>query len=716
MIRTLLFTLSLIAAAGGALSNASAQDAQPAPDATGVDALVQKVSIITRTPTLTAVPENDPLPVSLSLVEVPGASPDLTKGVTAKAYTRYVTVDGKKVGQVVLTAVEKDGKSEALSSGDFSAQFDLSKPELDPSATIEVKGDGGALIAALKKLAEPQVAQTAPEAAPAKQTEVGATQNQTGSNAGQNTDAAAYKTPDALPVAQSATPVVKVTTEGCSIRVDTDQGYAIQQNRVETTESGSVSTTACEDGDQRFPLQRSYLSCADKIDLQAKTATAQFALYYTDGGGTRNDVGECAPDADQVFAIVEKRSSCTVYLDYGTNQAVPQAALVYVNANNAEVQVRGCEASTAVAAVPLEETTDGCSIRHDVAGGKSYQQGRTIYTLDGVTWQAGGCADNGTEYPHTKVYETAAGDKVCAPIVDVAGGTATLQYKLGITVAGLEQYISECKPDTSSLAVTATTSGCNDPTTWTHDLDAGVSYGRERYFYTYNGKTTYVTECQTSAASYAHQVETTGWQNHDDQLFAYALSTLYITPPTGRYNVKTSEVLAGATQAPYVYAGETTAASGEITYEGCSRFEGRNTVHAYTRPDGSTYGQVIGATTALGPTDACNTVNDLVWSRTSNGGGDYSCTYFGPDSCGDGGCVQGTQFYGSASYYWADYTGGHKRIREDGVTVIDTNATKRYTLAASSSCQAGTVGNPGAGPATLSGSTVNTWIVELGWN
>ncbi|MCW9045305.1 MAG: hypothetical protein OQK35_03135, partial [Alphaproteobacteria bacterium] len=603
MFKSLLLSLSLLTtvpALAQAPSGSPEETTDPA-----VEALVQKVTILTRTSILTAIPENDPLPIDLRFVSVPGVSATLTQGVTAKAYTRYVTVEGKQIGQVILSAVERDGRSEPLSSNNFTAQFDLTKPELEPTVPIEIQGNQQELAAALQRLTDG----TGEEAVVRQEKDVQESDTgagETGSNAKANPDAAAYQSPEALQTAEVAPPIIKITTEGCDIRVDLEQGYAFQQSRVETTENGTVSTGSCADGETKYPLQRSYTACADLVDLTAKTATAQYIQYYSDGGGTRQEVSECTLDTEQVFAIVEKRDSCPVFLDYGNLEAVTQAALVYVNSTNTEVQVRACQASLEVMAVPLEETTDGCSIRHDIAGGKSFRQARKTYTLNGITWQAGSCADNGTEYTHSKVYVNAANDKICSPIVNIGSASATMQYRLSIAVDGLSQYVNECTPDTSSLTVSATTDTCTNPVNWTHDVTAGISYGKERHYYTFNGTREYVNDCQDSAAAFYHQVETTGWQDHDDQLFAYPLNTVYIVAPNGRYNIKVSEVLTGAAQQPYVFTGTSTANSGEVTYEDCSKYQGVNNVENYTRPGGTLYSKVIGPATPIGPAHACN--------------------------------------------------------------------------------------------------------------
>src|SRR3546814_9983754 len=100
---------------------------------------VEKVESLTKARTAGDVPLNEPRAIDLGLVNVPGIEKSLTEGVTAKAYTRYVTVQGRDIGQIVLTGVEKNGRQETLNSSDFTAQFDLTKPQLDPAADVDRK-------------------------------------------------------------------------------------------------------------------------------------------------------------------------------------------------------------------------------------------------------------------------------------------------------------------------------------------------------------------------------------------------------------------------------------------------------------------------------------------------------------------------------------------------------------------------------------------------
>lgn len=595
----------------------------------GIEEMVRKVNIVTRAKTRTAVSENEPMAIDLGLVDVPGAPPKLTEGVTAKAYARYVTFEDNLIAQLVLTGVEKDGKSEPLDSNEFIAQFNMDSPELDPASPVTIEGNQETLLAALQRLNDVEDEDDKEE----KETEsaeadTGASNN-VGSNASKNADAAGYSTPATLDVEEdTSTPTVRVTTEGCNIRVDLAQLVAVQQSRVETTEDGNVSAGTCEDGADRYPLDRSYSVCGDTIDMETRQATAQYLLYYTDGGGNRQEVTDCLKDEDKVFDITEKTSACSVYLDYNEMMAVPQASLVYVNASNNEVQVRSCEPSEELAAVPLVSVTDGCSIRHDFAAGRSYQTGRHIYELNGTTWQADACSDNGTEYPHETVYKNAAGQEVCAPIINQAAGTVTRQSRKQIVVNGVEQFITECKPDSTNIAIQSTIDGCDSPSFWNHDLAAGTSYGRERFYYLLDGVPQYVSECQDSEVAYPHHVETTGWQNHDDQLFAYRLTTVYIEGTSkGRYNIKTSEVLPGEPQTTYVYDGQGPKPNGDIWYEDCTRLEGRDLINTYNRPDGTTYELKVDDATPASQGNACEAV--VTWDnyKTWTGGSCGSTTF-----------------------------------------------------------------------------------------
>lgn len=646
----------------GFLAVAEAQTPAQTPGIT-----VAKTEISTRAKIVTDIPLNTPRPVDLGGLVVPGASADLTDGVTVKAFTRYVEFEGRKIGQVVLSGVEKNGKVEALPAESFAAQFDLPKAaQLDPAAPVVVKGDAAALLAALNRLKTPVTpAAVAPvESTQAKETPRNA--QQSGGGVKENSQAAAYRPPEPLAVAQSLPEGVRVTEAGCTVRIDVAQLKAVQQSRTETTKGGAVvSESECTDSGTSFPLQKSYSGCSDAVDLAARTATAQYVLFYIDGGGARKEISECAPDAERVFPIAENFTACTVSIDYQNGKAVPQSSLVYHNVNNVEVQVRGCQPSDTKPAVTLATTTSGCSIRHDYALGKSYQQETKSYVLDGILYQAGGCTDNGTEYPHSKIVKDSAGAFVCSPVVDMTGKTVTLQSRVSISVGGVGQYISECAPEPGGpVALTATTEGCDLPASWDHDLSAARSYAKERFYYMYSGIKEYATQCIRSAVSYVHQLENAGWSNFDGQLYALEKSTVYITPASGRYNIVSGEVQPGAVQMPYQLTGTTTRQTANVTYEGCSKYVATELVDNWKRPDTTIYEKVTGPGAAVGPTNACTAVVTWANNRASSGVREVP----------GGACP----WYSSGEYQidWdCAIDGTNKKTREDGVVVSSQSAT-----------------------------------------
>lgn len=637
---------------GGMLAFEASAQTKPVSALPEAPSLAEKVEILTKARSAIDVPLNEPRAIDLSLLNVPGIERNLTEGVTAKGYTRYVDVQSRKIGQVVLVGVEKNGRQEALNSTDFTAQFDMAKPQLDPAADVLVKGDRAQLRAALEKLAAAKPEEKKEEAAkPAQQ----AATPQSNSGQRQNDLASGYQTPSAISVAPALEESVRVSSDGCPIRVDLAQLRAVQQNKSITSKGGSVqSETECSDSSKGYPLLRSYSVCSDQVDLEARKAQAQFKLYYVDDGGATKEVSDCTPDNDKVFPIVEKYDSCTVALDYAGKLATPRSTLVYMDANNREVQVRGCQASEAKPAVQLVATIDGCSIRHDFANSKSFQQGTNHYTLEGVTYQAGACADNGTEYPHTKVYTDAGGAYICQPVLDQNASTVALQSRLRITVGTLSQFITDCTPDATTLQVVATTDGCTDPAVWQHDISAGRSYGQERYYFLDNGSRKYLGNCQNSQAVYTHKIQITGYQNHDGQLYSFALTTVYIELPTGRFDIKVSEVLPGAQQVPYELQGTSSVPNGTSAYQGCDAIRQTDKIEQWKRADNTFYNKIIGTGIPVGPVDVC--LSSLIDTQTKNTG-IYFQLYRDEWSCP-------APFCGGQTWYQQHFTRGEIQKRE----------------------------------------------------
>ena len=503
-------------------------------------------------------------------------------------------------------------KTEALSSEGLTAQFDAKETnELFPEKNVEVQGSKSALLSALQKLA------TTEETQEEKKTVAEDALAAKASNGTNNDLASSYKTPTTSATTTTTddpTTTYQTTTEGCPVVIDTDGRTAYVQNRVMTLTDGVVTSEGtCSNNGTSYKILESYLSCEAKLDLSSSPMKEwdQFTLYYADDSGETHTVSDCTYNEADYHTITEDEGQCSISIDWETHQAVPQSALVYTNRNGTVVQARGCDTSTLTAAIAMTENVEACTLRHDYTAGLTYERSMWTYIRDGVTYQASSCTDTGQTFPHETVYQDTAGEYVCTPIVNQAAGTVTLQSRKRITIDGVPQYITECTPDTTTQAILSTTDGCMDPSKWNHDLAAGVSYGQERFYYLKGGTTpVYVTSCQTSATTYPQQVEITGYQPHDDLLYAYPLSTVTIDVNGSPYTIASSTVLEGAAQITYTLNGTVDKQNGTRTDEGCDAYFGTTRYEQWERPDTTIYEKAIGDGTPVGPTEACITTTE----------------------------------------------------------------------------------------------------------
>ena len=618
---------------------------QSAPQAADTQASLQEtvpppalVEILTAAKNITKLPVNEAVQLDMSLLNIPGGANDLAAGVTVNAYGRSVELQGRKIGQLVLTGVRKGRKTEALNSTAFTSQFDLSDDaKLQPDQPVKVMGNASELIAALQRL---QDASEDREEKKERKTVANDSPQSGSTGESRNRDAAGYSTPQVTKTGKKD-PVesTRVSQDGCKIKIDLAQGVARETARLITTKDGAVTKESkCAPSGTDYKIRKSYPSCAeDKIDLEAMKATARYINYYLDSGGKRTDIGECQDDSELIFDIVEKHK-CMVSPDYAAQRVIFQSKLVYSNQNNQEIQVRDCAESKEKPPVPMVKSTAGCSIRHDFPKNKSFRQSMWTYIAEGVRYQVGSCVDDGTEYPHTKVYKDNSG-YICKFIND--GSTITFQYRMQITIDQLNQFVTECAPDATSVAVSSTTQGCDDPGKWTHNLSSGQSIGQVQFFFVRDGKRESLGGCQDTTTTYPHQVETTGYTHYDDQMLSYPKSTVYITPPTGRYNIVRDRVLDGAQQVTYTYDRIDEVASGGASYDGCEKSQNYSRVKVWRRADGTSYYETLSPVSSS-PVNACQTVLSawrFVLGRRScdthyyNRGEDYvyrideSCTY-----------------------------------------------------------------------------------------
>ena len=203
-----------------------------------------------------------------------------------------------------------------------------------------------------------------------------------------------------------------------------------------------------------------------------------------------------------------------------------------------------------------------------------------------------------------------------------------LQSRVRITVDGEARYIRECVPDTAGTEVSSTTEGCDDPSEWTHDLTAGVSYGQERFYFVHNGKREYVTDCVDSDVTYIHDVTVAGYRHHDDRRFSHALSKVTIEAPSGEHVIVDGVVLPGAPQVPYEWLREALVPAGAPSYSGCEKTEPRDRIECWRRPsvapppetmargdcDGSEYRRTLGPGEAVVTADVCTAQVSASWT------------------------------------------------------------------------------------------------------
>ena len=686
--------------------------------------------------------------MGLRLSEVDGAPPAFRRGdIVLKGHARTVEYEGRLIGQIVVASVAA-GESEVAIEGDpLAAQFDLEEAVIEKDREVLLKGDLAALLAALEELA----AATEGGEGVLQRIEIEGP-GQAPSASGQvegNELAGQYRTPERQERKPDPEVTARVTAEGCQVRVDMAQLVAIQQSKTVTMEDGvPKQESACSDSSVRYPLQKDYAGCPDDVDLPSRSARPQFRWYYAEGeNGPRRTVGECLPDEDAEFAIVEDHAPCSVETDFANERAVPRAVLVYENRENRRVIARDCAPSQSRGPVDMYRDPAGCRIAHDFANGRSERYAAWRYVLGGVTYQASACAGTEEYFTHETVYRDSADAWICPRVAK--GSAVILQSRVRITVDGEARYIRECVPDTAGTEVSSTTEGCDDPSEWTHDLTAGVSYGQERFYFVHNGKREYVTDCVDSDVTYIHDVTVAGYRHHDDRRFSHALSKVTIEAPSGEHVIVDGVVLPGAPQVPYEWLREALVPAGAPSYSGCEKTEPRDRIECWRRPsvapppetmargdcDGSEYRRTLGPGEAVVTADVCTAQVSASWTLIDGSPvthADGPCcgwkTVYGDKACQN--CPKPSKRVCKARDYLhsSEYRGTMTLVRDDGVEAGTEEGTGRYG-SSSTYC----VNTPGAtywegatfaetkslankAPATVADRTrIDAWAVELGW-
>jgi hypothetical protein len=575
--------------------------------------------------TVESVDLSAPVPAELSGSLPPQIIHKIGKGgdtVRLAGTSRGVKASGgssSSIGQIVWNGVtaQVNGRKRVVPlDRPLTSQFIARSTSVPSGTEVKATGDADAIVAAAKKLLDVPEEDTR-KAEAKKDTKQQNKATPVGGGGSQN-DVAANGYQPAPGVMKAEVPDLPVsygvTTEGCTPRVDEPQGVVIIQSRETKSEGGAVSPTgACSDSETRYQIQKSYASCSDRVDLEGFKAYAQFRKYWTDDQGRTSFLGDCADDTESAFDIVEDKTACRYAIDLDAKIAYEQAEKVYTNRNNQRITVAPC-AHTAAAGMPVTATADACTFRHDFTAHISFQQKRMVYTdvnTNSVT-PVSECSDDPTEiYDHVDVRN------VCQNLVDQGAGKAWPQRRWQIVPPAGPLWISECEPvQEEATNLVTTVQGCE--AVFYHSISAGQSFGAQRFYYSFDGRVrTYVTECQQSAVTYIHQVETQGYQYNDSQKNAQPKTAIYINTPVGRVDVSAAQVRDGAPVLPYAFARtQNTAQPDKKYWEGCNAYVPTVKTDSYTRPDKSEVSYIIGPGTPTGPVDECTrtTENQIVYA------------------------------------------------------------------------------------------------------
>ncbi|PLW77188.1 hypothetical protein C0081_10975 [Cohaesibacter celericrescens] len=607
----LLSPASLMAQTATTSTDVSAQTATTTASdvSTGTDSeMVIKENLFTVVPTQEQEVTDEATSVNLSFTGSANTqTPVDLRGLSASGFTRTVTVDGESITQVVVTKISNENdESVDLTTDSFSSQITLGSSTLDTATTISVDGNEDEFVSAVKALT---ATATNTEEEVVEEDSDTSEGTDTGSGASENDIAGAYETPEITAAEEEVEAVidVRVTTEGCSVVVDEAQGVAKQQSKSQTYTDGALtSEDACSDSGTTFTIQKSYSVCEDVVDLTGLVANPQYISYYIDEDGTRTEISDCQPDTETSFTIVESEASCAVTIDVDSLKVIRNSALIYTNASNAQVKVQDCAVSETLEPYTLVADSYSCNMKHDFSAGYSAEMVMYTYEKEGVYYQATPCIDTSVKYTHEKVFVD-DGVRICSMLVNSSAGTATPQYRTRITVDGEDQYIDECKPDTSAtVGIYETTQGCEDPSVWTHDLNAGVSYGQSRFYYDTTLGREFITSCQSNAATYSHDITPTGWKYNDEGLVAQQLISVTIDVNGTVYPIATNYLAPGTTEVSYTYTGINDVADySQRYYDGCYLMVPTNRSENYIRPDGTTYSNPIGQGLDLNEGDKC---------------------------------------------------------------------------------------------------------------
>lgn len=521
-----------------------------------------------------------------------------------------------------------------------------------------------------------------------------------GNNARQNSLA----NPAPLTIQESATPTVETiatdafgtTSDGCDPYLTDDETEVVITEA--PTKNGEV-TGPCVDSITTVPVLSSFVGCTYEEDIAEMVAYAMKRRYYVYGPNTTYIDSECAVDEETSFVMYETPNTCGIVVTPGASVAVQHTKVEYLGRRNEVNEAVGGEcAARDGETFEIVHDTAACPMRDDFNGNVTWERHKPMFRQpDGRLLPAGECEDTENFFVHQKDFS------VCDPFADFTENKLYPQYRIRIDVTGADRFrTAVCQPETTAIAnLTETGAGCES---YHFDYD-GYSHGAVRILR--SDTDAEVRGCLEGTTRYEHQREAQDWQRDDANLQAFPAEATFINlpSPAGKTYVGQAVVRDGAQPSSYTLLRSFLRNTNvEYVSGSCNKYQNRDTIEVYQRPDGTEYEHNAGAAVPVGPNDACsNSVSpwEVVSVSTSTGGG-CNCWV---DDRGEGGPQTrcSSQMVSASGVYDATLM----RIREDGQLIFEDSATKGY------GCDTG-CGGAGC-PANPPGSVTNGWERDLGW-
>ncbi len=411
------------------------------------------------------------------------------------------------------------------------------------------------------------------------------------------------------------------TTEGCQPTIDRPHERVVIQNRTRKLEDGAiVEESACEDSLEMYPINKDFLceGCTDQVEIPRQRAYARFKEYWLNKENQRQNLSDTLyVELTRPYVFTEESGYCVPSINLQRGVAQRQVETVYYNLFNARTVVEACHTTPHHAPVAIRETSHLCPLVHDFVNNVSREQKRSIFTLDGIEREALACHPVEPAFPHEFVRTG------CRPLVVAANGTFIDMVKRKIrTPTGNKIISEECEPAANN-ALQATRDGCEGE--FFHDLIAGLSYLKKRYYYPHGVNREYMTGCLRTTESLAHQTEQNGYQHDDQNLHSTPRFLLYIdSPEQGRLIVDPAKVVAALGQTNYTLLRNEHRPTAEQYYEGCYRRTQTRSINIYTRADGTLYERVMGNGTPMAsPVDECARATESRQVVVGHGGGSF---------------------------------------------------------------------------------------------